>query len=153
VSTQQKLYQIAKNMREAVDFSNEDPNLGLRLKDLLQRKMQLDQVIGKLNKSLSLQPGFNKLGNDDIPVVAETKKHYENSLPLFTEASRLLPDNAEAYYHIACIHAGRGRIPESIQYLDQAIQKGFNRWDIIETDSDLENIRRYDGYQLLVKGK
>jgi tetratricopeptide (TPR) repeat protein len=92
------------------------------------------------------------LVNDDIPTVAETKKRYENALPLFIEASQLRPDSAEAYYHIACIHARQGRIPESIKYLDLAIQKGFHRWDIIETDSDLENIRGYDGYQLLVKG-
>ena len=139
-------------MREAIDFNTGDPNLDLRFKDLLKSKKELDQVIGKLNKSLSLQPGFNKLDNDDILIVAETKKRYEKALPLFREVNQLIPDSASAYYHIACIYARQDLIQESINYLDQAIQKGFSRWDIIKTDSDLENIRGYDGYQLLVKG-
>ena len=152
LSTHQKLNQAVANMREAIDFNTGDPNLDLRFNDLLKSKEELDQVIGKLNKSLSLQPGFNKLDNDDILIVAETKKRYEKALPLFREVNQLIPDSASAYYHIACIHARQGRILESIKYLDQAIQKGFNRWDIIKADSDLENIRGYDGYQLLVKG-
>jgi len=152
MSIHRKLNQAVSSMGEAIDFSVEDPNLDLRLKRLLKKKVNLDLVISQLNKTLSLQPGFTKIKNDDIPIVIETKKRYENALLLFVEASRLRPNSPEAYYHISCIYARQGRIPESIQCLDQAILNGFNRWDIIKTDSDLQNIRKYDKYQLLVGG-
>lgn len=151
-STYQKFNRAVSNMREAINFVANDPNLDSKLKILLKTKKELDQVIGKFNKSLSLQTGFNKLHNEDIPIVAETKKQYENALPIFIKVIRLHPDCPQAYYHIACIYARQGRTMESINSLDQAIQNGFSGRDIIESDSDLKNIRGYDGYQLLVRG-
>ena len=152
VSIHQKLNLAVTNLGEAIDFGALDLNLDDRLENLLNRKRELDQIISRLNKSLALQPGFNKLDNNDIPIVTETKKRYEKALPLFWEVNQLRPDSASAYYHIACIYARQDLIQESINYLDQAIQKGFNRWGMIKTDSDLANIRKTDGYQLLVQG-
>jgi len=152
LSIRQELNRAVSEMHAAMDFNTDDPLLDLRLKNLSEKKEALDQVLGQLNRSLSLQPGFSLLDHDDIAVVAEIKRQYENTLPLFIEASRLWQGSAEAYYHIACIYARQGRVAESIKFLNQAIQKGFKRREVIETDSDLKNVRAHDDYQLLVKG-
>jgi len=152
LSVNEKLNRAAKNMLESMNFHPDDPDLDFKIKDLLEKKKALEQANNYFQKSLSLQPGFNKKEYNDMGIVSETKKSYDRMLRQFHQIRDQRPDIAETYYHIACIYARQDRIPESIIWLDQAIQKGFDRWDLIKTDSDLENIRGYDGYQLPVQG-
>jgi len=44
-----------------------------------------------------------------------------------------------------------GKIPESIGWLERAIKGGFNGWDLINTDSDLDPIRSLIDEKWLVK--
>ena len=148
---QRKINQAVANIDKALINGAEDPNLEIKLGNLSKEKINLDLAVGLFNKTLSLQPGYTKIDPEDIPVVGGAKKRYEDALFLLLEVSQLRPDVAEAYYHIACIYARQGRIAASIKNLEQAIQKGFNQWGVIKADSDLENIRKYDGYQLLVR--
>ena len=54
---------------------------------------------------------------------------------------KLRPNDPEVYYNIACIYAKQNMINESIDYLKQAIKKGFHNYDLIKNDIDLKNIR------------
>lgn len=62
------------------------------------------------------------------------------------------PDDPDVYYNIACIHAKEGRTDEAIVFLQESISKGFSKWDLIKTDSDLANLRKTDSYKKLMKG-
>ena len=96
-----------------------------------------------------MQPGFMSFDPDDIEIVADVKKKYEEKLTLFHEIIERWPDQADAYYHIACIYARGGRLQDSIQQLNQAIKRGFNRWELIKTDSDLSALRNFREFQIL----
>jgi hypothetical protein len=53
---------------------------------------------------------------------------------------------------MACIYAKQNRIEESIEWLKKAIERGYDNWDLIKTDKDLENIRGSSYYKELIKG-
>ena len=135
----------------ALDFTPEDSDLDSRMEELLRRKSDLEHVLGKFQRTLSKQPGFKKLDVNNITAVSELKKKYERQLPLFQKIIEYRPENADACYHMACIYARTIKIDESIKWLNQAIQKGFDRWDLIKIDSDLENIRDSESYRLLIE--
>ena len=120
--------------------------------ELLEKKKKLDQAVSQFSKALSLQPGFTSLDRNRIPIVLEVKKQYEAKLAQFHEIIERRPENAAADYHIACIYSRKGQIDDAITWLNQAIEKGFNRWDLIKTDSDLEGLRGSKKFQVLVKG-
>jgi tetratricopeptide (TPR) repeat protein len=151
LSNNEKLKQAAENMQKALNFKLADPDLKTKIKDLLEKKKALDQAINRFQKSLFRQPGFTEIDTEDLSIVSETKKRYDGKLDLFRKIIEQLPDNAEAYYHLACIYARQGKIVESIKWLDKAISSGFNRWDLIETDSDLDYIRKSSHYSKWVK--
>ena len=146
-----KIRKAVAGMRDSMNFDHQDPEIDLKMLELLEKKKKLDQAVTQFSKALSLQPGFTSLDRNDIEIVIDIKKKYEEKLTLFHKIIERWPDKAEAYYHIACIYARGDRIHDSIKWLNQAIQKGFNRWDLLKTDSDLNTIRDSKEFQMLAK--
>ena len=71
----------------------------------------------------------------------------------YSEAMRLDPDFASSsLYNIACVYAMQNRPEESIDSLREAIKRGFNDWDLIKTDKDLNAIRHSSYYKEMIKG-
>lgn len=63
---------------------------------------------------------------------------------------RIKPDSAEAYYNIACIHAKENRITESVKALEKSVSLGFDNWQLLKTDRDLDSIRGTGYYTRLM---
>ena len=147
-----KISKAVAGMRDSMNFDLQDPEIGLKMVELLEKKKKLDLAVTQFSKALSLQPGFTSLDRNRISNVLDIKKKYEAKLAQFHEIIERWPDNAAADYHIACIYSRRGQIDDAFKWLNQAIKKGFNRWDLIKTDSDLNGIRGSKDFQVLVKG-
>jgi tetratricopeptide (TPR) repeat protein len=147
-----RIYQAVSGMRGALRFDLETPDLNIKMIELLEKKKKLEETLNQFQKTLSLQPGFTEFDQNNIAIVLEVKRKYEQKLELFRRISEVRPDSAEANYHIACIYARKRQAQQSISWLNQAIEKGFNRWELIETDSDLNLIRDSENFQSKVKG-
>lgn len=78
-------------------------------------------------------------------------QHWKNSITLFEHTVSVTPDNYVAQYNLACGYAIRNKIGESVFWLDKSISNGNPYWNIIKTDSDLENIRGTAYYKNLIK--
>lgn len=59
--------------------------------------------------------------------------------------------NAGCYYDAACLYSRMGRKDEAISYLQQALEKGFKSIKHIESDDDLDNIRKMPAYVKLIR--
>ncbi len=80
-----KIGQAAEGMRDAMNFNIQDPELDLKMVELLEKKKELDQAMDQFCKTLSLQPGFTSLDRDHIAIVFDIKKKYEAKLAQFHE--------------------------------------------------------------------
>jgi tetratricopeptide (TPR) repeat protein len=138
ISINRKINQAAKNFNESLIFDLRDPQLDTKINDILTRKAELNNILTKFQKSLSGQPGFGGLDTDDIPVVLSAKRQYEKKLPMFKKVIEIWPENAGAYYNIACIYGRQGKNRESINMLNKAFQNEFDRWNLIRADFDLQ---------------
>lgn len=56
-------------------------------------------------------------------------------------------------YNIACLYSVKGDKNESLRWLKTALDKGYNNWDLIRIDKDLNNIRGLPDYRELVGRK
>lgn len=61
------------------------------------------------------------------------------------------PNYSNAYYQLATLYAGQGKIKEAVQQLALAIKHGSYTLKAIETDSYLEPLRNDKGYKALLK--
>jgi len=82
-----------------------------------------------------------------------TRGEYDLAVELFKKILDLVPSEPGTCYNIACMYAKMGSIPESIEWITQAIQNGYDNWDAIKYDPDLENIRKADAFKALIKDR
>jgi tetratricopeptide (TPR) repeat protein len=151
-SISERIFQAVSGMRDALNFNVHTQDLGDRVIELLEKKEKLEKTLKHFQKTLSLQPGYAEFDQNNIAAVLAVKRKYEQKLDLFRRISAVQPESAEADYHIACIYSRKGQVRQSLSWLNQAIAKGFDRRELIETDSDLDLIRDDDNFPPRVEG-
>jgi tetratricopeptide (TPR) repeat protein len=151
-SLSERIFHAASGMRDALNFNIQTEDLDFKMIELLEKKENLEKSLEHFQKTLSLQPGFADFDQNNIAVVLAVKRKYEQKLDLLRHISEVKPDRAEADYHIACIYSRKGQARQGVSWLNQAIAKGFDRWNLIETDSDLDLIRDDANFPRRVEG-
>ena len=63
---------------------------------------------------------------------------------------RLQPDNATAHYNLACSLALIRRKAQALQELERAIGLGYDDFDWMQHDPDLEGLRLHPAFQRLL---
>ena len=129
----------------------EDPLLHYNLGTMYKMKGQLDMAEDYYQKAIALQPEFPE-ALYELAKLYIRRDEYEKALSLYHKIIAFLPDNPAGYYNIACIYARWDKPDESVSWLQKAVAKGFNDWEHIKTDEDLDNIRGSSSYKAFIKG-
>ncbi len=113
-----------------------------------RKKTQLDFEIEFYKKIVSERPRFlqalSALGD------ALTKKGlYEEGLKIDEKLSKINPENSIVFYNLACSYSLVGKIKEAFKALKKAIILGYDDFDYMEKDPDLENLRKSPYYSQL----
>ena len=75
---------------------------------------------------------------------------YAEALRLDFRLVQLRPDDVIARYNLACTLSMVGDVEEALSVLDQALALGYGDMGHLESDPDLEPVRRLDGYQMVL---
>ncbi len=141
-----------KKLQESLKVNPGDSGLCYDLGNLYYKKGELDKAIYQYQKSLSIQPNAVQVLNN-LAIVYITKKEYGKAVSIFSRIAELQPDNADIYYNIACMYSIQNKVEKSIDSLKNAIKKGYDNWDLIKTDKDLENVRSSLYYKILMSSR
>jgi protein O-mannosyl-transferase len=137
------------DVRKQQEVSPENAELHLKLGDLLQRRGDFGGAISELQKALSIKQLHQALHS--LAVTYSIKGDYTEAIHYLEEMRKQKPDDPEVLYNLACIYSKQGRVDDALHYLQEAVHYGFNKWDIMETDPDLSNIRQTALYQEIKK--
>jgi tetratricopeptide (TPR) repeat protein len=99
---------------------------------------------------LGLDPGYIEALNN-LSIIYIHEKDFIAAKGNLEKAVRLNPAYVESYYNLACLCAIKGDVDQSIGYLKKAISldKGVKEW--AKSDSDLQNLRRSEVFNLLMR--
>lgn len=136
--------------KKSIQQKPEDFKLYYKLGSLYKISGELDEALSQYQKALSLSPDFLPAINS-LAVVYSDQGEYERALSLYEKVIALNPGSYVPYYNIACIYAKQNKIEESIGWLKKAVQRGFEDWEILKTDKDLENIRESFYFKELIR--
>ena len=78
------------------------------------------------------------------------QQKFNHSLQLFERCIEILPDDPWSYYNMACYYSLTMDTSRSLQYLEMALEMGFDNYLHIETDHDLDNIRNTKAFEALM---
>ena len=75
---------------------------------------------------------------------------HEDGLKMDLELTRLKPTFSENWYNLACSYALTGHKDEAFQSLERAIELGYNEFDWMKRDKDLEALRDDPRFDVLL---
>jgi hypothetical protein len=91
---------------------------------------------------------------DALRVLAELlthRKSYQRGLQVDQRLARLRPDDPLVRYNLACSYALVRALRSATKALREAVELGYDDFDFMEEDPDLDNIREDPDYQLLLR--
>ena len=126
--------------------SVEDPQTLYEKARLLQRDGRLQEAKRLYEKTLSLDPDHvNTLNN--LGVIHIRNKDYSAARGFFAKAIQKRRGYVDAYYNLACLHALKGELAESLSQLKKAVSLDTSVRDWARTDTDLQNLHGTPGFE------
>jgi len=87
----------------------------------------------------------------NLGIVLSQMGRKAEAIEQYREVVKNQPDyNPSLYYNIACYYAVQGQLIRGMEWLKKAVLHGYDNWDLIRTDPDLQNLRRLPEYRDLI---
>ena len=85
-----------------------------------------------------------------ISIIYSQQAKYNEAINEFLQLIAIIPETPALYYNIACLEARQNNHEKAVDWLKKAMHHGYDNWDHIKTDPDLENIRNTIYFQTLM---
>jgi len=131
-------------------FDPDSPSLLETLGDLYMNRGSPQQALAYY---IEIDPRYRKQPSliNKAAVAYARSENYAKALSYFRQFVMLWPEIPDGYYNVACMYAQLRETDQAVQWLGQALDRGYDRWDKLEIDEDLENIHGTPAYQELLK--
>ena len=121
-------------------------NLGV----VFEKLGQFDSAVVAFKKALKVDPDYY-FANMELGTVYHSLRQYDSAIVYIRKAIIINPKNSLAYYYLALSYAMNNKPEEALTYLRQALERGYNSYEFIIIQPDLESIRKYKAYGDLMK--
>jgi tetratricopeptide (TPR) repeat protein len=152
LAIQTDLEERTKMIQAAIEKNPDDPVLYLEMGNIFLARGKFSKATAEFKKALAIEPGF-AAAQYNLALAYAAGEQYDRALEAFNYMLELQPDNPNTFYNIAAMYALQNKVEESIDWLKKAIARGYQNWQLIKTDKDLENIRNSAAYKDLVKNR
>ncbi len=138
-----KLFKEAlKYFLHALEMKPDDPEyinlVGQTYDNLGKNKVAEHYLRESIKKDSKYALGYYDLG----VILAKFKTRRKEAFQCFMRAIKLNPHLAWAYYSVACLHALSGNKEKALDYLEQSLEKGLSNKKHIDTDKDMDSLRK-----------
>ncbi len=107
---------------------------------------QFEEAIINYKKALHHNKNF-KEATINLSTAYMKISDFDTALKTLKKAIMLAPKNPHIHYNYACYYSLIGQPKASLKKLKEAIELGFDQFKQIETDNDLENLRKSDEFK------
>ena len=111
---------------------------------------RIDESIQEFTAAIALDPNYAAAyGNRGVAYMIQKK--YNKALDDLNNAARFDPRDRNAFYNLAALHTLRQEFDLALDKLDQALERGFDNYDALRRDADLEGLRRQPEFRRLLE--
>lgn len=101
---------------------------------------RLEEAEKIIQNAISLNPNIPNQ-HFELALIYLLTKRYDEAIISYHKVIQLDPANPIAYYNLACVFSLKNNMDEAFTQLELAIQKGFNEYNDLQNDKDLENLK------------
>ena len=113
---------------------------------------QFHKAIKDCNKAIELNTKYDWAYINRGVAYAELGNH-KRALNDYKKALKLNPENGLTYYDISCTMVEINDIAAACDYFKRAIDKGFNDWNLVKQDKEMDALRSHQCYKKIMQGK
>ncbi len=110
----------------------------------------LQNAIAEFSNSINKDPNYAEAYSNRAVAYMLQKKN-NKALDDLKKAKELKPDNATIRYNLASVHSLMGNTDYGLDELDAALDKGFNDYDSLRKDPDINNLRKSKEFQKILE--
>ena len=146
-----RIFEAIKHYTEALRINPDLAKARGNLKKVLAVLKEIDEAIQSIQELLEVNPEDPWL-HYDLGTLYYKKGEFDKAIFQYQKSLSIQPDNPATYYNLACMYSMQNKVEKSLDFLKIAIEKGYDNWELIKSDKDLENVRGTSGYRELVGG-
>lgn len=111
---------------------------------------QLDFELNFFESILKRHPNYVEMLRCHAKNLAAVKRYSESAM-LDRRIIQLCPTDSLAYYNLACLYSLMHKVELAIHSLRRALELGYDDFDFIKKDRDLDTIRQDPRYRQLIR--
>ncbi|MEW6079811.1 MAG: tetratricopeptide repeat protein [Thermodesulfobacteriota bacterium] len=153
LNQKRQVQESIRNISESLRHNPGNADLYCQLGLLHEMNGDSEKAEAHYQKALAIDPDSLGVLNS-LACLGVKKKQYAHAVEYYAKMFSLQPDSPSAgkiCYNIGCLYSLQGEEDKSVYWLKRAVEKGYDNWNQIKTDSDLNNIRGSAEYQDLVR--
>ena len=85
-----------------------------------------------------------------VPRDTMAERRYAHAETAYELAVLVRGDDPVVWYNLACARAHLGQEKSAVEALANSLKYGFNRYELLETDTDLDPLRGRDDFKALL---
>ncbi|MEW6078976.1 MAG: tetratricopeptide repeat protein [Thermodesulfobacteriota bacterium] len=136
-------------LRQELLRQPDHPQTHFRLAETYEKAGMPVPALEHYLRVLSLQPDavdcLSRLGS-----LYAAHYQYPQAVTMFERMLELLPDSAKIHYNLACVYSLQEQPEKALYHLQTALEKGYNDWNQIMTDKDIEFIRNTEYFKKII---
>ena len=133
---------IALNPNYVTAYSN--------LGNVFRRKKQFSEAKTNYLEAIHFDSTY-AIAYNNLGLVYYMEQQLNESIEAFKKAVQYDPADSVAPYSLACLYSLMNDANTSLDWLERSLQKGFNDYESLQQDGDLEFVRKSEGFGQLLK--
>ena len=148
--TSERFDEAARWYEMAIKHDSTSPIGFYNLGTVFANLQHLDSAIVMYKKSIRLDPEYTS-ANINLGLAFHDQKQYDSAISYIRKAILINPKDPVPYYYLAQSYAKNNKFEDALRYLEQALQRGYNLYEYIIAESDLDGIRKFPAYKNMMK--
>jgi len=137
-------------IRKMWEMTPDNPDLCFKMGIIHEKEGNFEQAVAMFQKALSSKYLYIQ-SLTRLAQIFNRQGEYDKSIAAYMKIVEKKPEIASVYYNISCLYSKTNQTMQSLQWLKMSIDKGYDKWDLIMNDKDLENIRQTKEFQDIIR--
>ncbi|MCX8069414.1 MAG: tetratricopeptide repeat protein, partial [Thermodesulfovibrionales bacterium] len=114
------------------------------------RAKDWDNAIKEFTLAIQKYPQYDTAYSNRAVAYMQQKK-FNKAMDDLKEAEKINPNNANTHYNFTCWYSLQNQLDRSLDSLDKALSLGFNDYDMLRNDPDLNNVRKHPEFRKILE--
>ena len=110
----------------------------------------LENAIKEFSLAIEKSPNYAEAYSNRA-VAYMLQKKFNKAEEDLLKAKQLNPDSPTIRYNLTCLYSLTGKLDLALDELDAALEKGFNDYDALRSDPDLNNLRKHPEFRKILE--